>query len=87
MADCFGAPVSTGWLAWLLPTAADGLGGFASAVREQLAAAPVVHFDETGGRVAGKLAWIHVAATDTLTLYHLATGRGKASKVCRNLCG
>jgi len=79
MADCFGAPVSTGWLASLLPTAAQGLTGFTAAVRGQLQAAPVAHFDETGGRVSGKLRWIHVAATETLTLYHLAAGRGKAS--------
>jgi transposase len=79
MADCFGAPVSTGWLSSLLPSAADRLGGFTTAVRAQLAAAPVAHFDETGGRVAGKLRWVHVAATDTLTLYHRASGRGKDS--------
>ncbi len=79
MADCFGAPVSTGWLAGLLPTAADGLDGFIAAMRAQLAAAPVAHFDETGGRVTAKLRWIHVAATDTHTLYHRASGRGKDS--------
>lgn len=79
MADCFGAPVSTGWLASLSPTAADRLEGLTTAAREQLQAATVAHFDETGGRVAGKPARIHVAATDTLTLYQLATGRGKAS--------
>lgn len=61
------------------PAARGRLEGFTTAAREQLRAAPVAHFDETGGRVAGKLAWIHVAATDTLTLYHLATGRGKDS--------
>lgn len=79
MADCFGAPVSTGWLASLLPSAAEGLEGFTAVVRAQLQAAPVAHFDETGGRVAGKLRWVHVAATDTLTLYHRAGGRGKDS--------
>lgn len=79
MADCFGAPVSTGWLSSLLPSAADRLEGFTAAVRAQLAAAPVAHFDETGGRVAGKLRWVHVAATDTLTMYHRASGRGKDS--------
>ena len=79
MADCFGAPVSTGWLASLLPTAAEGLEGFTTAVRAQLQTAPVAHFDETGGRVAGRLRWIHVAATNTLTLYHRASGRGKDS--------
>lgn len=79
MADCFGAPVSTGWLAGLLPTAADRLDEFTAAMRQQLAAAPVAHFDETGGRVAAKLWWIHVAATDTRTLYHRASGRGQNS--------
>lgn len=79
MADCFGAPVSTGWLATLLPTAADKLEGFLADARTQLQAAEVAHFDETGGRVAAKLRWIHVACTDRLTLYHLATGRGKDS--------
>lgn len=79
MADCFGAPVSTGWLATLLPDAASRLEGFLAETRRQLAAAPVAHFDETGGRVAAKLNWIHVACTETLTLYHLAPGRGKDS--------
>ena len=79
MADCFGAPVSTGWLASLLPAAADKLDGFLVATRAQLAATDVAHFDETGGRVAAKLWWIHVACTDSLTMYHLASGRGKDS--------
>ena len=39
----------------------------------------MAHFDETGGRVGAKLWWIHVACTDSLTLYHLASGRGKDS--------
>lgn len=79
MVDCFGAPVSTGWLAGLLPAAADGLEDFLTMMREQLAASPVAHFDETGARVGAKLWWVHVAATDTRTLYHRASGRGKDS--------
>lgn len=79
MAQCFGAPVSTGWLASLLPDGADRLTGFLTEVRSSLRGAPVAHFDETGGRVAAKLRWIHVAATDTLTLYHLADKRGKVA--------
>jgi len=46
----FGAAVSTGWLSSLLPTAAARLDGFLAIAREQLAAAQVAHFDETGGR-------------------------------------
>ncbi|MGH3469833.1 MAG: IS66 family transposase [Thermocrispum sp.] len=79
MGDLFGARVSTGWLSALLPAAQSQLAGFLAAIRERLRGAPVAHFDETGGRVGAKLGWIHVAATGRYTLYHLASGRGKAS--------
>jgi len=75
--EAFGAPVSTGWLASLLPNAAARLEGFLAIAREQLTAAQVAHFDETGGRVAGRLHWIHVACTSTWTLFHLNTKRGR----------
>jgi transposase len=76
LAECFGAPVSTGWLAGLLPAAAARLDGFQAVAREQLTGAQVVHFDETGGRVGAKLRWIHVMATERWTLYHLDDRRG-----------
>jgi len=79
MADVIGAPVSTGWLATLLGSASDRLGGFISTVQDTLRTAPVAHFDETGARVGTKLWWIHVAATNEATLYHRASGRGKDS--------
>lgn len=79
MGDLFGARVSTGWLSGLLPTAQSRLTGFVAAIGERLQAAPVAHFDETGGRVCAQLRWIHVAATGKYTLYHLASGRGKTS--------
>jgi len=79
MSDVLGAPVSTGWLSSLLGNAADQLAGFMAAVRAAMQVAPVAHFDETGGRVAGKLWWVHVACTGEATLYHRASGRGKDS--------
>jgi hypothetical protein len=79
MAECLAAPVSTGWLAGLVPAAAAALDDFTGQVRDQLRQAPVAHFDETGARVAGKLCWVHVACTDTLTLYHRAPSRGERS--------
>lgn len=77
--EAFGAAVSTGWLSSLLPNAAARLDGFLAIAREQLAAAQVAHFDETGGRVAGRLHWIHVACNDTWTLFHLDRKRGRAA--------
>jgi transposase len=79
LADCFGAPVSTGWLASLLPAAATRLGGFLELARSTLAGAAVAHFDETGGRVAAKLWWVHVICTGLWTLYHLDARRGKTA--------
>jgi transposase len=79
VADVLGAPVSTGWLSSLLGSAADRLADFVAVVQQELRSAPVAHFDETGGRVGGKLWWIHVACTGEATLYHRARGRGKNS--------
>ena len=76
--EAFGAAVSTGWLSLLLPNPAR-LDGFLAIAWEQLAAARVAHFDETGGWVAGKLHQIHVACTDTWTLLHLNTKRGRVA--------
>jgi transposase len=44
---------------------------------ELLASAPVLHADETTGRAAGSLAWVHVACTEYLTLLHVG-GRSSA---------
>jgi len=79
LADCFGAPVSTGYLATLLPNAAGRLKEFLALLGKELTQAEVAHFDETGGRVKGKLWWIHVACTDRYTLYHLDPRRGKTA--------
>ena len=77
--EAFSAAASTGWLSSLLQKAAARLEGFLTVAREQLAAARVAHFDETGGRVAGKLHWIHVACNDTWMLLHLDRKRGRVA--------
>jgi transposase len=75
--DVLGAPVSTGAVAAVLAEAAGRVAPAVEGIGEQLVAAPVVCFDETGARVAGRLHWCHSASTDDLTLYHVDAKRGK----------
>lgn len=76
LADVLGAPVATGTVAAVLAEAADAVAPAVEAIRRQLAAAPVAHFDETGARIDGRLGWLHSASTDRLTLYHADARRG-----------
>ncbi|MEW2386690.1 transposase, partial [Micromonospora sp. NPDC047707] len=76
MSDLLGVGMSAGTLVTVLTRTSDGLTPFLQAVREQLAAAPVAHFDETSLRVASAGAWVHSASTETLSLFVVHPSRG-----------
>ena len=64
--------VSTGFLAGIRGRAARRLERtFLGHMQTLLASAPVLHADETPGRAAGSLSYVHVACTEYLTLMHV----------------
>ncbi|MFD0584963.1 IS66 family transposase [Dactylosporangium darangshiense] len=76
LTDLLGVGMSVGTLVTVLTRTSDRLTPFLQAVREQIAAAPVAHFDETSLRVAGANAWVHSASTETLSLFYVHASRG-----------
>jgi hypothetical protein len=68
---------------------AGAAGGCLEATRRALAAADVTHFDETGFRVARKLAWVHSASSGRFALITVHPRRGRqamdAAGVARSL--
>ncbi len=76
MADVFGVNLATATIARISRDCAERFQGFAGALRDQVAAAPVKHMDGTGFRISGRTQWLHVASTARLTFYRAAAKRG-----------
>jgi transposase len=78
LADGFGISIATGSLAAMVAECALNLeqAGLIDRLRELLIASPVIHCDETSGRVVNELWWVHVASTSQLTLLTAHAKRG-----------
>jgi transposase len=76
MTDLFGVKLVTATIARISNDCAERFHGFVDALRDQVAAAPVKHMDETGFRIGGKTQWLHIASTAWLTFYRSAAKRG-----------
>jgi len=77
MSELFNTPVSEGTVGGATAAAGADLGGFMGQVAEEIAAADVAHFDETGLRAEAKLFWLHSASTELFTHLSAHANRGR----------
>ena len=76
-ADLYGHPVGEGTMVAATQEMAGAVIPANTQVKDPLRTAePVVHFDESGLRVTGKLQWLHSASPERLTSYAVHTKRG-----------
>ena len=76
-ADLTGHAPSESLILTACETVAEKIVPSLAAIREQLIASPVVHCDETGQRVKGRLRWLHSVSTGRLTFYSTHPKRGQ----------
>ena len=77
--ELFGCAISAGTLATAIRRCAAGLIETELKIKKGLRRSPVIHADETGLRVKGELAYVHVASNAHLTHYAADVRRGKAA--------
>ena len=78
LADMFGCAPSPAVIAAAAKKITAFLSPAIGAIVQALVTAGVAHFDETGFRVAGRLAWVHSASSGRYVLVTVHPKRGKA---------
>lgn len=76
LAGVFGIPISTGTISSMVKNCAEKVRETVANIKTALSQKAVVHFDETGLRVASKLHWAHNASDQDLTYITVETKRG-----------
>jgi transposase len=79
MRDLFGCPLSAGTVANIVRECADGLLETELKIKRSLRRSALIHADETGLRVEGRLHFVHVTSNSRLTHYAAAAGRGRTA--------
>ena len=77
--DLFSVPLSPGTLVNIDRNISERLEGVAERIKQNIIVSSIVHFDETGMRIEGKLHWLHVAGTNELTYYMPHQKRGNVA--------
>ena len=77
LGEMFGCAPSPGAIAAMTAKVAGVIAPAIDAIVKALIAADVAHFDETGFRVAGRLAWVHSASSGKFVLVTVHGKRGR----------
>jgi transposase len=86
MRELFGCAISAGTLSTAVRRCAAGLIETEVKIKRGLRRSPIIHADETGLRVKGKLAYVHVASNARLTHYAADVRRGKEPSMRSTSC-
>ena len=76
MTDLYGVCVSEATIFDASQRSYDNLVPFETILIEKLTNSEILHVDETGGRTAGELHWLHTASTNNFTFYGIHRRRG-----------